>query len=321
MSQTVPSVIRVARSDPGASITGALLESGKPGITRLVTITAGVGFLLAAFARDGWTAPDLALSATGTILGTALASSGANALNMWYEADADGRMHRTRHRPIPSGRMTRRDTMKLGALLSVLGVLITLLLAGSAAALICLFCVVSYVMLYTPMKSRTVWNTLLGTIPGALPPMIGAAAASDASGAAALASPLGWSLVALMVVWQIPHFLAIAWMYREDYARGGLRMLPVIDRDGRVTAWVIVVTAALLIPASLLPSLAAPGLLGWASLGAAGLTGVAYLVLCLRLAWTRTDRDARRVFVASIIHLPVLLFVMVIEGGLGLVLG
>ncbi len=314
MTRFNPTMIRL-REDAPASRLDALIESGKPGITKMVTITAGVGFLLEMLSRTGLDTPHLIKTGLGAIAGTALASAGANALNMWYEADTDAKMHRTRARPIPSGRLTRRQTVKLGLWLSVVGVLLTMLLAGTAAALLCLLCVVSYVLLYTPMKTRTVLNTLLGTIPGALPPMIGAAAASPGLGYMRLFSPVGWSLVALMTVWQIPHFLAIAWLYRDDYARGGHRMLPILDASGRLTSAVIVTTAVLLIPASFLPVYAADGLLGLPTLIAAGVTGIAYLALCLRLAARRDDRAARMVFIASIIHLPVLLVVMVADAG------
>lgn len=313
---TGPTAIRVEGTRSDSSVISAIIESGKPGITRLVTITAAVGFLVAALGRGAWTFGELAVAAIGVIAGTALASGGANALNMWYEAETDARMERTRGRPIPSGRLSRRETAKAGTLLSVLGVLVTLVLAGTAAALICLVCVVSYVLIYTPMKTRTIWNTLLGAIPGALPPMIGAAAATGRPGAEALACGIGWSLVALMAVWQIPHFLAIAWLYRDDYERGGHRMLPIVDPGGVATSVVIVATAVLLIPASMLPVLAEPGLLGWITLAAAGATGLAYLALCVRLAARRDDRSARLVFIASIIHLPLLLIVIVADAGL-----
>lgn len=317
MTRTSPTIIRL-REDAPVSRLDAMIESGKPGITKMVTITAGVGFLLEVLTRSGVSgidAPHLIKTGLGAIVGTALASAGANALNMWYEADTDSKMHRTRARPIPSGRLSRRQTVKLGLWLSVVGVLLTLLLAGTAAALLCLLCVVSYVLLYTPMKTRTVFNTLLGTIPGALPPMIGAAAASPGLGYFRLFSPVGWSLVALMTVWQIPHFLAIAWLYRDDYARGGHRMLPVVDTSGRVTSAVIVITAVLLIPATCLPVYAGGGLLGLPTLIAAGVTGIVYLVLCVRLALRRDDRAAKLVFIASIIHLPVLLVVMTADAG------
>jgi protoheme IX farnesyltransferase len=297
----------------------AYIESAKPGITRLVTITAGVGFILAALGREDRSLGLLLVTGLGTIIGTALASAGANALNMWYEADTDARMHRTRNRPIPTGRLSRRETAKAGVWLSIAGILLTMLLAGTAASLICLLCVVSYVLLYTPLKTRTIWNTLLGTIPGALPPMIGAAAATEGMGPERLNSPVGWSLVALMVIWQIPHFLAIAWLHREDYARGGQRMLPIIDPTGRITSIVIVATAILLLPATLLPALAMETL-GIATIATAGLTGLAYIALCVRLAVTRTERDARTVFIASISHLPLLLIVMVADAGVSALL-
>ena len=309
------SIIRV--EDPASSrqVAAAYIESAKPGITRMVTITAAVGFVLAALGRDHWTIGELVRTGLGTIIGTALASAGANALNMWYEADTDALMHRTRKRPIPTGRLSRNETVKLGIWLSVIGVFITMLLAGTAAALICLLCIASYVLLYTPMKTRTIWNTLLGTIPGALPPMIGAAAASEAIGPQALRSPIGWTLVALMVVWQIPHFLAIAWLHREDYARGGQRMLPVIDPTGRITSIVIVATAILLLPVTLAPAFVMPSL-GVATLSVAAITGIAYIALCIRLAIRRTNTDAKIVFFASISHLPLLLLVMVADAGI-----
>lgn len=298
----------------GESPASAIIESAKPGITRMVTITAGVGFILAALGRDAWPVADLVVAGLGAIVGTALASAGANALNMWYEADTDARMHRTRNRPIPTGRLSRKETARAGVWLCIAGIVLTMLLAGTAAALISLICIGSYVLLYTPLKTRTIWNTLLGTIPGALPPMIGAAAASEGMGPDRLDSPVGWSLVALMVVWQIPHFLAIAWLHREDYARGGQRMLPIIDPSGRITSIVIVLTALLLLPATLLPAFAMPAL-GIATIAAASLTGLAYIALCVRLAISRTDRDAKIVFIASISHLPLLLLVMVADAG------
>lgn len=312
-------IIRVDDAASSGAVVSAYLESAKPGITRLVTITAAVGFLLVALGRTDWTLAELIITGIGTIIGTGLASAGANALNMWYEAETDAKMHRTRTRPIPTGRLTRRETAKAGIWLSVIGVIVTMLLAGTAAALICLLCVASYILLYTPMKTRTIWNTLLGTIPGALPPMIGAAAASGGYGADRLDSPIGWSLVALMVVWQIPHFLAIAWMHRDDYARGGQRMLPVVDPTGKITSIVIVITAILLLPATLLPALVMPGL-GIVTLAVAGITGLAYIALCIRLAARRTDRDAKLVFIASISHLPLLLLVMVADAGVSALL-
>jgi protoheme IX farnesyltransferase len=320
VTRTTPTVIRVDDTAGDATAFAAIIESGKPGITRMVTITAGVGYLLAALGRGGWNLGELLATAFGAIAGTALASAGANVLNMWYEAESDARMHRTKGRPIPTGRLSRNESAKAGILLSVAGVLITLIFAGTAAALLCLACVVSYVMVYTPLKPRTVLNTLVGTIPGALPPMIGAAAASGGIGVGAFASPVGWSIVGLMAVWQIPHFLAIAWVHREDYARGGQRMLPVIDPTGRVTSAVIVVTALLLIPASVAPVLAEP-LLGPPSLVLASITGLAYLALCIRLAFRRTDRDAKVVFIASIVHLPLLLVTFVAEAALTVLVG
>jgi len=289
----------------------ALIETTKPGITRLVTITALFGFAIEALASRELTLAEFVFRALVVAVGAALTSGGANALNMWMESERDARMERTASRPIPAGTLQPNTVLAWGLLLAAVGVVILLVLAGPAAGLAALAGVALYVLVYTPLKTRTVWNTLVGAVPGAVPPLIGAAAATTALGFEPLTRPVGWSLFALMLVWQIPHFLAIAWMYRSQYAAAGHRMLPAIDRTGAATAISVVATAAVLVAASLLPLLAGVG--GWVYGAVAVATGLAYLAMSVRLARRRNDTEARKVFFASIAHLPVLMLVLLAE--------
>ncbi len=300
----------------------SLIETTKPGITRLVTITSGVGFGLS-WASQGH-GHDLAgvwLPLVSCLLGTAACAAGANSINQFMERARDARMERTRKRPLPQERLTPGTVLGFGMALAVTGVAILLVGAGPVPAAISFACLVSYTLLYTPLKPISTLSTYVGTIPGALPPLIGwsaAAAIGHASTAreAGLDSLLqagGWSLFALMTVWQLPHFFAIAWMYKEDYARGGYRVLPVVDPTGNKTAWSIAIWTQLLVPVSLSPMLAMPTLLGWPS-AAIAILGDAWFVLhAMRLIRTRTAGDARRVFFASIAWLPAVLCAMVVE--------
>ena len=296
----------------------ALVELAKPRITKLVTMTAGVGFVLGVFGRGfGW--GELAAVGAGCLMGTAASAAGANALNQWWECARDALMPRTASRPLPMGRLTSGAAFGAGVLCSVVGVGLLLALCGPAAALVSLATILIYVLVYTPSKPVTPINTLIGAVPGALPPMIGWCAAMGVGTPVMRVwyEPLmlggGWSLFALMFVWQLPHFFAIAWMYKDDYAAGGHRMLSWYDATGRWTGLTIVATSALLVPATLLPVWALPGVLGVGYGVVAGVTGVVYLVLCLRLLRGMHRPAARRVFLASIIHLPVLLVAMVVE--------
>lgn len=307
----------------------ALIEATKPGITRLVTITALAGYLLTELGRStgagtgagagGVVWGEQIVTVAGLIVGTAAAAGGANALNQWMEADRDARMHRTAGRPIPSGRVEGRSVALLGVVLTLVSVVVLLATAGTAAALIALASAALYLFVYTPSKPLTVWNTLIGAVPGALPPMIGAAAAARGEGLSAVFEPVGLSLFALMIVWQLPHFMAIAWMYRDDYARGGYRMLPSVDRRGVVTAWVIALTTILLLPASVLPAVVDRGVLGWGSIVVALGTGTAFAAIASRLVARPSVARARQVFIASIIHLPVLLLGFGIDAVVGLI--
>lgn len=290
----------------------AIVEASKPGITRLVTITAGVGFAMAAITRS-WPPAEAAAAAVGCLAGTALSASGANALNQWIERDRDARMRRTASRPLPSGRATPGSILGAGLALSAAGVLLLWAACGPVPAAVSLFTIASYVLLYTPMKPLTPYATLVGAIPGALPPLIGWTAASAHGGFGSLREPGGWSLVLLMIVWQIPHFLAIAWMYRDDYRLGGFRVLPVVDADGSRTSRAVLRWSVLLPPATVLPWLVMMDRLGLVYLAVAIASGAVFLYMALRLAQTRSRGAARSVFFASIIHLPVLLVSMVAD--------
>ncbi len=291
----------------------SLIQTTKPGITRLVTITAIVGYVMAAaVGQRASTWPAMALSFAACVIGTALSAAGANALNQWWERARDARMHRTQRRPLPLERVSPITVLLWGALLSLAGVSLLMWLCGMPAALVSLTCVLVYVLIYTPLKPVTTLATYIGAIPGALPPLIGWAASTGTS-MDALTQWGGLSLVGLMTVWQIPHFMAIAWMYRDDYAKGGFCVLPTLDPLGIKTSRVIVIWTLLLLPATLAPAWAMPSRLGLFYVVVAASTGLIFASLAWKLIRTRERSDARRVFFGSIIHLPLLLLAMVGE--------
>lgn len=298
---------------PRAGVIGSLIEAGKPGITRMVTITAMVGFVLSALGHEAaW--GELAVLAIGCGIGTALSSMGANTLNEWMERDRDALMQRTAHRPIPEQRLTPRFALVAGLLEGAVGLAVLVLMANAWAALVSLACLVTYVAIYTPMKLRSPVSVLFGAIPGALPPLIGwAAAGGHASGGPTLLQAGGWSLFTLMFVWQIPHFMAIAWMYRADYSLGGFRILAAEDPTGVRTARNMIGWAVLMIPGTMLPVWAMPERVGLFYGAFALVSGLAFLWLTFEFGRTRTREAARRVFFVSIAHLPVLLMILVGE--------
>lgn len=290
----------------------ALVECTKPGITRLVTITSLVGFVMGASLRET-PITSLLLLALACGVGTALSAAGANAINQYMERARDARMARTAQRPLPRGRLAPHSVASLGWGLSLLGCLVLWAFCGAVPALVSAACVVSYIAVYTPLKPMTSLATFVGALPGALPPLIGWSTVSQAPGWASLVEWGGLSLFILMTVWQIPHFLAIAWMYREDYAKGGYAVLPLADPTGSWTSATICLWSAALIPATLLPASVMPERLGLPYLTVAGITGVVVLWLSVRLFITRGRREARQVFFGSIVHLPLLLMAMVAE--------
>ncbi len=295
-----------------SGLVGALIEATKPRITRLVTITSGVGFAMAGVARS-WQIDELLVRGGACMIGTALSAAGANALNQWVERDRDALMMRTCGRPLPTRRVSPPSVLLAGLLLSVAGVGLLAAGCGPVPALLSLACIVVYVLAYTPMKPLTPWATHVGTIPGALPPLIGWTAASAAGGLASLREPGGWSLFVLMTVWQMPHFLAIAWMFRDDYARGGYRVLPVLPDGENRTARSIAMWSVLLLPATLLPAWAMGPTVGVPYIVIASVGAAAMLALAWRLIRERTRGAARKLFFASIIQLPVLLLALVAE--------
>lgn len=291
----------------------ACLELTKPGITKLVTITALVGLLISGLDSGVNSLQHWMVLILGVTIGTAIASGGANALNMWYESDLDARMDRTKGRPIPSTRLSSMFVLWFGLFLCALGAAVLWLTVGTLPALIALITAASYVVIYTPLKTVTITNTLIGAVPGALPTLIGTTAATEGHGFAPLGAPIGIMLFTVMFVWQLPHFFAIAWMCRHDYERGGFRMLPSIDDDGNHTAAVMICTSLLLIPVTLAPLWIVPDLAGWGTGAGALLTGILLVALCVRFARRRTDQNARKVFFGSIIHLPLYMSIFVIE--------
>src|SRR6202049_198430 len=250
------------------------IELTKPRITALILICTAVGYLF------GCRAVFHFLTLLHALLGTALLASGTSALNQWYEADSDARMHRTRGRPIPAGRMKRSHGFVFGVLLSTAGFVELWVGTNALAAALGLFTLMSYMFVYTPLKQRSPACTTVGAIPGAMPPLIGYAAAGHGIDAGAMA------LFLILFVWQFPHFDAIAWMYRDDYARGGIRMLPVIDPDGESTARRVVVCSLLLIPISLAPLFL--GMTGALYAAAAIAAGLGVLYFGMRLGRERT---------------------------------
>jgi protoheme IX farnesyltransferase len=275
------------------------LELTKPRITILILICTAVGYYFGCR-----TAFHLAMLAH-VLLGTALLASGTSALNQWWEADSDAKMRRTHERPIPSGRMKRSHGFVFGVLLSAAGFAELWFGTNALAAALGLFTLLTYLLIYTPLKQRSPVCTTIGALPGAMPPLIGYAAASGALDTGAFA------LFLILFVWQFPHFYAIAWMYRDDYARGGIRMLPVIEPDGESTARRVLAFSLLLIPISLLPSRL--GMAGSPYAVTAVVAGLALLYFGMRLGRERTYASARHVLLASVLYLPALFAVMVLD--------
>lgn len=276
-----------------------LWEMTKPGITLMVVLTAGLGFLLA---EKGTFAFLLLLH---TLLGTGLVSAGASVLNQVLERDADALMQRTANRPLPAGRMDPDAALFYGVALSILGLaelawgvnLLTALLGAVALA--------GYVFVYTPLKRISSLATVIGAVPGAIPPMMGWSAVRNELDLAA------WVLFGILFFWQLPHFLAIAWLCREDYARGGFPMLPVLDPQGFRTGRQAVLYGAALVPVSLLPSLL--GLMGTVYFMGALAFGLVYLGFSFAFAQSRSNPGARRLMFASLLYFPGLLLVMLLD--------
>jgi len=271
----------------------------KPRVVLLVLVTTLVGFYLGSFGSFD------VVTLVHLLFGTALAAGGTLALNQYMERDLDARMERTRHRPLPDGRMLPGEALAFGLLLLVTGIGYLSLTVNALATLVTAAIAVTYLLLYTPLKQVSSLCSIVGAVPGALPPVAGWVAARDAFG------PEPWVLFAIVFLWQIPHTLAIGRMYRDDYARAGIRVLPVVDRDGSSTAKHAVTNCLALLPVALLPTLI--GLAGPIYFLVALLAGVGFLVAAIGLARSGSANDARRLLFASLVYLPVLLTAMALD--------
>jgi protoheme IX farnesyltransferase len=271
----------------------------KPRITWLILMSTGVGYFFGV--KNSWHF----LTLIHTIIGTGLIASGTAALNQWYEREADAKMRRTQARPLPAGRLEAWQALVFAITISAAGFAELWIGANALAAMLGLFTLLCYLFVYTPLKQRSPHSTTIGSIPGAMPPLIGFAAASGTLTWDA------WVLFAILFLWQFPHFYAIAWMYKEDYARAGIRMLPVLEPDGKSTARRILLYSAALIPISLMPKFFA--MAGNVYLFGAIALGLAFLYYGLRIRWDRTRQQARRVLLASVVYLPVLFSLMLFD--------
>jgi protoheme IX farnesyltransferase len=290
---------RTETRNAGSGFVGDLVELVKARLTLLVLLTTAVGFYL------GADDPINYATLLHAVLGTAAAAAGAAALNQWWEYNLDAMMQRTRSRPVPAGRMRPRGALVLGAALSIFGVAYLAFVCNALSAALAAITIIIYIFAYTPLKRVSTFNTALGAVPGALPPMIGWAAARGTLNAGA------WMLFAILFFWQLPHFFAIAWMYRDDYARAGFQMISSEDRSGERSASQSVFFCMILFIVAGLPAF-----LGIATvfyLLAELILGAVFLAAAMRFLKTRTRSDARRLFLTSIIYLPLLLGALVLS--------
>jgi heme o synthase len=275
------------------------LELTKPRITLMVILMAVVGFVM------GSPGPLGVAALAAALLGTGLVAAGASALNMLFERHTDALMLRTRTRPLPSGRLRPAEALAFGMSLTAAGLLELLWTSGPVAAVVAFTTWASYLFAYTPLKTRTSFSTIVGAFPGALPPVIGWAAARGSVDHGA------FLLFAILFLWQIPHFLAIAWIFREDYARGGLPMLPVLDADGRITGRQALANSVALLLVSLAPT--AAGMAGRVYFVGAILLGAAFVGVACRAAVVRSLPAARTLFLSSLVYLPALSVLLITD--------
>ncbi|HAI11618.1 MAG TPA: protoheme IX farnesyltransferase [Phycisphaerales bacterium] len=276
-------------------------------ITVMVMITASIGFIMAS--REALEISSLTgvLSLQGVVmlwmlLGVALSCMGASALNQVIERHTDAQMPRTADRPIPAGRLHPMSATVLGVFLSTLGVMVLWLQCGYLSAMLSAGTILSYCLIYTPMKRLNSMSTIVGAVPGALPPVMGAAAAAHA------VTPSAMLLFAIMFMWQLPHFLAIAWLYRKDYASGGIQVLPVEDPTGKSTFRQAVLGAVVLLPIGLVPSIV--GVAGDVYFVLALVLGLLYLATTIWMAIKQDRSAARWSFFSSLVYLPAVFFAM-----------
>jgi heme o synthase len=271
----------------------------KPDVSFLVLMTTAAGYYMGARGPVSW------LHLSQTVFATLLIAAGTATLNHYVERESDRYMRRTASRPLPSGQLQPREALVFGIVLSIAGALDLYFTAGLLASALGVLTCLSYLLAYTPLKKRTVWATFVGAFPGAIPPMIGWVAATGALDRGA------WLLFAILFFWQFPHFHAIAWMYREDYARAGIQMLPVVDREGTRTFRQIILTAVALVAVSLLP--AVTGLAGVRYFFGALVVSTALVQVCLWAASAKTNVRAKWLMHATVLHIPLLLGLMIYD--------
>lgn len=276
------------------------LQLTKPRIALLIVISTAVGFCFGA-------GPHLSLlTLFNALLGTGLMAAGSATLNQWYERDIDARMNRTRRRPIPAGTISADSALYFGIATSLLGLIDLWAFTNIEAAALGFLTSFGYLFIYTPLKRKGPICTTIGAIPGAMPPLIGFAAASGGLSIEA------WILFGILFLWQFPHFHAIAWMYREDYERGDVKMLAVVQPDGRALSRQVLVTLLLLIPVTLTPSFV--HMAGRVYLVAALVLGIAFLYFGAEIYKERTYDKARRLLLASVLYMPLLFAFLVFDG-------
>jgi protoheme IX farnesyltransferase len=282
-----------------ASRAYAYVALTKPDVSFLVLMTTAAGFYMGSRGAVDW------LHLMQTVFATLLIAAGTATLNHYIERDSDRYMRRTASRPLPSGQVQPREALWFGVILSIAGAVDLYFTAGILASALGILTSLSYLLAYTPLKKRTVWATAVGAFPGAIPPMIGWVAATGTLDRGA------WLLFAILFLWQFPHFYAIAWMYREDYARAGILMLPVVDREGTRTFRQIILTAVALVGVSLLP--AVMGLAGVHYFFGALVVSTALVQVCLWAASSRSNARAKWLMHATVLHIPVLLGLMIAD--------
>jgi protoheme IX farnesyltransferase len=271
----------------------------KPDVSFLVLMTTAAGYYMGVRGPVNW------LHMVHVVFATMLIAGGTAALNHYIERESDRYMRRTASRPLPSGTLQPREALTFGIVLSIAGAADLFLTAGWLASALGVVTCLSYLLAYTPLKKRTVWATFVGAFPGAIPPMIGWVAATGSLDRGA------WLLFAILFLWQFPHFHAISWMYREDYARAGILMLPVVDREGTRTFRQIILFAGALVAVSLLPALV--GLAGVLYFFGALVISTALVQVCLWAASTKTNVRAKWLMHATVLHIPLLLGLMIYD--------
>lgn len=275
----------------------AFFELTKPRIALMLVLTAAAGFYIGSDGGFNW------VLFANMLIGITLLAFGVATLNQVIERKLDALMERTEKRPLPSGRLSTMEALVFGCVLCVTAEIYIAFLVNPLTAFLGLVVIVGYVLLYTPLKTRTSASTAIGALPGALPPLMGFTAAANEITLGA------WAMFAILFLWQFPHFLAIAWMYREDYKKAGILMLPVLEQDGKITASQIVLFTVLLIPISFAPFFL--GMAGWIYLVGAVLLGLWFLYASIQTARLKSVAQARKLMLVSVLYLPIIFALLV----------